>query len=120
MATKKSTGTMWKIACEGHPVAYVAADNWEQATLEAARYWGVPWRRIAARCELVEKSIYVRNICPKCGRMFNREGVLCTVCRESERSYREERERSAKAAAAKEIRRFYREEREKASAAESN
>ena len=113
MATKKSTGTLWHIRAEGYGECYVAADNWEQATVEAAKWWHVPWRLVAAKCEELSRSTYVRNICPKCGRIFNREGVLCTLCRESERTFREMVAKNAKAAAARDIRRFYREEREK-------
>ena len=114
MATKKGTGTLWHIRAEGFGECYVAADNWEQATVEAAKAFRAPWRLVASKCEEISRSTYVRNVCPKCGRIFNREGVLCTLCLESERTYREEAARTAKAAAAREIRRFYREEREKA------
>ena len=113
MATKKGTGTLWHIRAEGFGECYVAADNWEQATVEAAKAFRIPWRLVASKCEEIGRSTYVRNVCPKCGRIFNREGVLCTLCLESECTYREEAARTAKEAAAREIRRFYRREREK-------
>lgn len=34
-----------------HGLAIVQAPSWEQATVEAARWWDVPWGRVAALCE---------------------------------------------------------------------
>lgn len=114
MATKKkATGTLWHIRAEGLGECRVAADNWEQATVEAAKVFRMPWRLVASKCEEIGRSVYVRNVCPKCGRLFNYSGVLCTLCREGERSYRELTAKAALEAHRKETKRFYREERNK-------
>lgn len=33
---------LWEVGCEGHVDAWVSAENWELATVEAAKFWGVP------------------------------------------------------------------------------
>ena len=66
-----------------HPeigTAFVAAEDWERATVEAARFWGVPWAKIFCQCELVRKSEVLRNVCIRCKRHFNGEGVECEPC----------------------------------------
>ena len=81
MATHKRD-ILWEIGCEGHTDAWVVAESWELATVEAARFWGVPRRTVAARCEekkagrrrapeyllpvrkdLLRPAAHVRNLC---------------------------------------------------------
>lgn len=51
----KKTEWLWFVACEGHVTAPVIAESWEQATVEAAKFWGVRWgcggRRLRAAGE---------------------------------------------------------------------
>lgn len=44
------------------------------------RFWGVPWAKIFCQCELVRKSEVLRNVCIRCKRHFNGEGVECEPC----------------------------------------
>ena len=48
----KKDDFLWWVQCEGHYDVPVIAPNWELATVEAAHLWGVPWAKVAARCEL--------------------------------------------------------------------
>lgn len=59
----KKDDFLWWVQCEGHYDVPVIAPNWELATVEAAHLWGVPWAKVAARCELREKLPVVRNVC---------------------------------------------------------
>ena len=43
MASKQST--CWVIEHPKIGTAFVVADNWEQATVRAAEFWGVSWAR---------------------------------------------------------------------------
>ena len=73
---------LWEVGCEGHVDAWVVAPNWEQATVEAAKFWGVRWGAVAARC--VEKARirgYATNICCRCGRTYYAEPPLCAACK---------------------------------------
>lgn len=66
-----------------HPVcglAIVNAQNWEQATVEAAAWWETPWRKVAALCECEREEIVPRHVCICCGTIFNGEGFRCTKC----------------------------------------
>ena len=84
--TKKAAPDMiWWVSHPDHEVAVVSAPNWEQATVEAARWWDVPWRKVAALCECQRKEKVVRNVCINCGTVFHGEGPLCTRCRIVER-----------------------------------
>lgn len=68
----KKDDFLWWVQCEGHYDVPVIAPNWELATVEAAHLWGVPWAKVAARCELREKLPVVRNVCQRCGKIFPR------------------------------------------------
>ena len=68
---------VWWVRHPDHEVAIVRAPNWEQATVEAAKWWDVPWREVAALCELEKKELAPRCICQKCGERFHGEAVLC-------------------------------------------
>lgn len=86
---------LWFVSCEGHVTAPVIAESWEQATVEAARFWGVRWGAVAAMCELQEKRPVVKNVCYKCGVYFHGSGVVCDHCR-SEAEIEERRAQAAK------------------------
>lgn len=76
----KKDDFLWWVQCEGHYDVPVIAPNWELATVEAAHLWGVPWAKVAARCELREKLPVVRNVCQRCGKIFHGSGPLCDDC----------------------------------------
>lgn len=98
MASKKrSAGKLWHIFAEGFGECYVTAENWEQATIEAAKAFGAPWRTVACKCQEISRSAYTRNVCPKCGRVFNTNNVLCPSCREREHTYLPARKMAAAA-----------------------
>lgn len=81
MATKKSNiATCWVVRLEGWCPAYVVADTWEQATVAAARFWGIPWGRFVAHMELERKLEARKNVCIKCGRVFFGRGTMCQSC----------------------------------------
>ena len=69
-----------------HPklgLAIVQAPNWEQATVEAAKWWEVPWAKVVAMCEEKRREILPRCICVDCGSTFwGQDGgrVRCAVC----------------------------------------
>lgn len=81
MATAKKKEYLWFIKAPGHAQVPVVAADWEQATLEAAHFWDVPWAKIFWQCELVRKTAVIRNVCCRCGRHFNAPGVECEPCR---------------------------------------
>ena len=100
-AKKVDTVQVWWVDHPDHHIAIVSAPNWEQATVEAAKWWDVPWREVAAMCECVKVEKIVRNICVDCGTIFHGEGPLCAKCAVAKR----DRELNRKARE----RRFYRE-----------
>ena len=82
MPTAKKAPPM-HLWCVRHPVcglAIVNAQNWEQATVEAAAWWETPWRKVAALCECEREEIVPRHVCIYCGTIFNGEGFRCTKC----------------------------------------
>lgn len=82
MAVKTSKEILWEVGCEGHTDAWVVAPNWELATVEAAKFWGVPWATVAAHCQEKRKTVGAKhNICCKCGRMYAGKMPMCMVCR---------------------------------------
>lgn len=83
MATKDKN-ILWEVGCEGHTDAWVIADNWEQATVKAAEFWGVSWRSVAALCELKNKKVGCKNnVCYKCGRVYYGALPLCDICKKT-------------------------------------
>lgn len=81
MAKKNGRVTLWEVGCEGHTDAWVTAENWEQATVEAAKFWEVPWREVAAQCELKQKIAGApRNICCRCKRVYFGSPPMCGTC----------------------------------------
>lgn len=90
---------LWEVGCEGHVDAWVSAENWELATVEAAKFWGVPWGKVAALCECKQKIVGApRNICCRCKRTYFGTPPLCGACREAmkteEKLLRRARERA--------------------------
>ena len=98
---KDSLDRVWWVEHPDHHIAIVRAPNWEQATVEAAKWWDVPWREVAAMCECQRVEKLVRHVCVNCGAVFHGEGPLCTKCAVKERDLELNREARA--------RRFYRE-----------
>lgn len=99
MAAKGSKAILWEVGCEGHVDAWVVAENWEQATVQAAAFWGVPWREVAAYCTLKQKVEGApRNVCARCGRTYCGALPLCGACEkvmETEEEIRKRRLRRA-------------------------
>lgn len=99
-ARREGFSIVWWVGHDDYGTAVVEAPDWEQATVEAARWWGAPWAKIAAGCYLERREEVPRLICVKCGKVTY-GGPLCPLCLE------EERGKAASAAAAR--RRYYRE-----------
>ena len=78
MASKQST--CWVIEHPEIGTAFVVADNWEQATVRAAEFWGVSWARTVSGMELVRRKAARKNICCRCGQIFHGSGDLCGAC----------------------------------------
>lgn len=92
---------VWWVTHPDHTVAVVRAPNWEQATVEAACWWEVPWRTVAALCECARVEKIITNVCIDCGTVFQGEGLRCTRCERAAK----DRELNGEAGR----RRFYRE-----------
>ena len=54
MASKQST--CWVIEHPEIGTAFVVADNWEQATVRAAEFWGVSWARTTSSAPRARRS----------------------------------------------------------------
>ena len=96
MASKKKD-VLWWVKHPDHTVAVVIADSWEQATVEAAKWWDVPWKTVAALCECEKKEELRRGVCCDCGGLlWNPEGVRarCGKCESIARA--EEQSRKAR------------------------
>lgn len=75
---------LWEIGCEGHTDAWVVAESWELATVEAARFWGVPWGKVAALCECKRRIPGApRNVCCRCGKVYYGPAPMCGACLET-------------------------------------
>lgn len=94
MAAKKNKDILWEVGCEGHTDAWVNAENWELATVAAAEFWGVPWREVAAKCEMKKKIVGApRNVCCRCGRVYYGAPNMCSSCGKEVRLEEEELQR---------------------------
>lgn len=79
---KEKQSILWEVGCEGHADAWVTAENWELATVEAAKFWGVPWREVAAKCEQKHRIVGApRNICCRCRRVYYGALPMCDMCK---------------------------------------
>ena len=50
-AKKAPPQHLWWVRHPEYGLAVVDASNWELATVEAADWWEVPWKEVAALCE---------------------------------------------------------------------
>ena len=82
MGAKKKETFVWWVSHPDHTVAGVVADNWEQATVQAADWWEVPWGKVAALCEMEKKEPLMRGMCCECGAKVWSDGrrVRCAMC----------------------------------------
>lgn len=76
---------IWWVRHPEHGTAVVSAPNWELATVEAAKWWDVPWREAAALCECEKTAEAIRHVCVRCGRIFHGDGLRCALCQAEER-----------------------------------
>lgn len=65
MADKKKTAC-WAIQHPELGTAWVIADDYEQATVKAAEWWGVPWGKHVAQMRELTRVPYMRHVCEKC------------------------------------------------------
>ena len=111
MATKKERRIAWFLRAPGCALAIVTAQNFEQATIKAAEFWGVPWREIASNIE-VERTVEQKpNVCTECGTVYSGASfALCERCRARRRA---EHDRMREAAIAYRQRERLRKEKKK-------
>ena len=75
---------LWEVGCRGHVDTWVLAPDWELATVEAARFWGVPWGKVAALCECKQRIVGApKNICCRCKKTYFGPPPMCGACRET-------------------------------------
>lgn len=108
MASGKEKRIVWFLRAPACALAVVAAPSYEQATVKAAEFWGIPWGKIVAQIEL-ERTVEQRaNVCAECGAVYNySRDALCAQCRNRKRR---EHEAMRRAAGAYRRREFYRRE----------
>ena len=53
--------------------------------MEAAKWWGAPWREVAALCECERTEKAIRHVCVQCGQIFHGDGIRCPKCEAIER-----------------------------------
>ena len=76
----------WEVKHPDYGTAVVIAPDWERATVAAAEFWGVPWREVAAKCEMKKKIVGApRNVCCRCGRVYYGAPPMCTVCQKEQK-----------------------------------
>lgn len=83
MAKKDNRRIVWWVEHPDHGVAVVNAPDWELATVEAAKWWEVPWKKVAAECTCQRKHELPKFTCADCGTIFyGRDGdrVRCAKC----------------------------------------
>lgn len=100
----------WEVTAPGHEKAIVTASCEELAGVEAARFWGVPWPKVAAHLDAKRISSAYRRKCAKCGAAYYAASVAekygrCPAC--------EKQAKAAKAAANRDLERAYRQRRER-------
>lgn len=61
-AKKAPPQHLWWVRHPECGLAIVDAPNWEQATVEAANWWEVSWREVAALCECEREEIVPRHV----------------------------------------------------------
>ena len=73
-AKKAPPQHLWWVRHPECGLAIVDAPDWALATVEAAAWWEVPWKKVAALCECEREEIVPRHVCIRCGTIFNGEG----------------------------------------------
>lgn len=79
MAEKKRA-VCWVIRHPELGMAWVIADDYEQATVKAAEWWGVPWGKHVAQMQELTRVPYMRHVCPRCGQIYNSDEPMCDKC----------------------------------------
>ena len=80
---KKHLRTVWWVEHPVHGLAIVQAPDWELATVEAAKWWDVPWGKVAAACVLQKKMEVPKFVCAECGNhYYGTDGnrIRCPMC----------------------------------------
>ena len=85
MSRKEKTSICWVVTLEGRCPAYVQAKTWEEATVKAAEFWGIPWGANVAHMELQQKMEARKNVCLKCRRIVYGDQELCPSCEDARR-----------------------------------
>lgn len=91
---RKKQTYVWWVDHPDHTTAVVIADNWEKATVEAAKWWDVPWGKVAAMCTEQKKEPLLHGVCCDCGqKMWSPGGprVRCGKCESVAKSLEESR-----------------------------
>lgn len=84
-AKRAPSDLIWWVRHPDYGTAVVSAPNWELATVEAAKWWGAPWREVAALCECEKTETAIRHVCVHCGQIFHGDGIRCPKCETIER-----------------------------------
>lgn len=96
MAEKKRA-VCWVIQHPELGTAWVIADNYEQATVKAAEWWGVPWGKNVAQMREQARVPYMRHVCPRCGQIYNSDEAVCEKCMKIQETEQQETTRRLKA-----------------------
>lgn len=83
MAGKENRSVCWVVTLEGRCPAYVVAENWEQATVKAAQFWGIPWGANVAHMALQQKLEARKNVCLRCRKIYYGGAELCPACEQA-------------------------------------
>lgn len=82
----KDREAVWRVTHPDHEPTVVRATDWQLATVEAADWWGVPWKSVAAECVASKLGDLPRNVCVRCHKIFHAEGLLCEMCSQIEKT----------------------------------
>lgn len=96
MAEKKRA-VCWAIRHPELGTAWVIADDYEQATVKAAEWWGVPWGKNVAQMREQARVPYMRHVCPRCGQIYNSDEPMCDKCLKIQETEQQETTRRLKA-----------------------
>lgn len=80
MAGSRKKEFVFFVKHPNHTTVPVIAENWEQATMKAAEFWGIGWGKVAALCECERTWETHRCVCNRCGTVFHGEEALCDKC----------------------------------------
>ncbi len=83
MAEKKQKlPKSWRVRHPDHCMIPVIAEDKEQATVKAAKFWGVPWNKVVAECTVEFIRELIPHNCPDCGTyVFESEEEYCPACK---------------------------------------